>query len=190
MRTREESNGSSSASGGSAERGECRPRERLAEHGRVLDHPALLCAEPVKPRGDQRVQRLGHLERLDRPHRPVDGPPPERGRRGRAAFARSPRRTAGSPSARSRICTTHRLGEAEDQPVEQVLHRRLGKRLEVDRGADSGSRRPRSAGDRGAPGGRASSRTAASSGTSSRYSTKSSSAVSAHCTSSKTIATG
>ena len=49
-------------------------RERLAEHGRVLDDAALGRREPVEPRRDQRVQRLGHLERLDRPGRPVDGP--------------------------------------------------------------------------------------------------------------------
>ena len=33
-------------------------RERLAEHGAVLEQPPLLRREAVEPRGDQRVQRL------------------------------------------------------------------------------------------------------------------------------------
>ena len=47
--------------------------EGLAEHRGVLEQPALLGGEAVEPGGDQRVQRLGHLERLDLAGRPVDG---------------------------------------------------------------------------------------------------------------------
>ena len=117
----------------SAERGECRPRERLAEHGSVLDHPALLCAEPVEPCCDQRVQRLGHLERLDRPRRPVDDPLLNEG----TAVEQHSHGLHGvqrDPFGAFEDLPTHRLRETGDEPVEQVLHRGLGKRLEVDRG--------------------------------------------------------
>src|SRR5262249_26451662 len=40
--------------------------ERLAEHRSVLQNAPLLCRESVQPRGDERVQRLRYLERLDR----------------------------------------------------------------------------------------------------------------------------
>ena len=55
-----------------AERRQPELGERLAEHRGVLDDAPLLGAEPVEPRRDQRVQRLGHLERLDHAGRPVD----------------------------------------------------------------------------------------------------------------------
>ena len=48
-------------------------REGLAEHGRVLEQSTLLRREPVEPRGDQCVQRLRHLERLDLARQPVRG---------------------------------------------------------------------------------------------------------------------
>ncbi len=40
--------------------------ERLAEHGRVLEHAALLRRQAVEAGGDQRLERLRHFERLDR----------------------------------------------------------------------------------------------------------------------------
>ena len=46
----------------------------LPSTARVLEQPPLLGGEPVEPGGDQRVQRLRHLERLDRSRQPVDGP--------------------------------------------------------------------------------------------------------------------
>ena len=48
---------------GPADRGDPSRRERLAEHGRVLEELALVRLEPVEPRGDERVQRLRHVER-------------------------------------------------------------------------------------------------------------------------------
>src|SRR5207244_841821 len=56
------------------QRGERLLRERLAEYGRVLDDSALGGREPVEARRDQRVQRLGDLERFDRAGRAVEGP--------------------------------------------------------------------------------------------------------------------
>ena len=56
---------------GACERGQRNACERLAEHGGVLQQPPLLGREAVEPRRDQRVQRLGDLERLDRPRQPV-----------------------------------------------------------------------------------------------------------------------
>ena len=53
------------------ERGEPLARERLAEHGRILHEPPLDRLERVEPRGRERVQRLGDLERLDRAGRAV-----------------------------------------------------------------------------------------------------------------------
>ena len=42
----------------------------LAEHRSVLEQTPFVRGD-VKPRRDQRVQRLGNLERVDRAHRPV-----------------------------------------------------------------------------------------------------------------------
>ena len=50
------------------------PRESLAEHGSVFEHPPLRFRETVQPCGDESVQRLGHLERLDGPGQLVRGP--------------------------------------------------------------------------------------------------------------------
>src|SRR4029077_18481628 len=45
--------------------------ERLAEHRSVLEQTPFVCGEAVKPRCDQRVQRLGNLKRVDRADRPI-----------------------------------------------------------------------------------------------------------------------
>ncbi len=39
--------------------------ERLAEHGGILEQRALAGRKPVEPRGDERLQRLGHVEVRD-----------------------------------------------------------------------------------------------------------------------------
>ena len=54
------------------ERDEAGLRERLAEHRPVLDEPPLGLRQAVQPGCDQGVERLGHLERLHGPSRPVD----------------------------------------------------------------------------------------------------------------------
>ena len=60
------------AIGARRQRRKCRVREGLAEHRAVLQQSPLLGGETVEPRRDQRVQRLGHLERLDLAGRRVD----------------------------------------------------------------------------------------------------------------------
>jgi hypothetical protein len=47
--------------------------ERLAQHSAVLEQAALLRQEAVQAGGDQGVQGLGDLERLDLARGPVDG---------------------------------------------------------------------------------------------------------------------
>ena len=58
--------------GRSGQRGQRSARERLPEHGRIAEQPPLLGRETVEAGGDQRVQRLRHLERLDLAGTPVD----------------------------------------------------------------------------------------------------------------------
>jgi hypothetical protein len=60
--------------GQTCERAQSLLREDLAEHRRVLEQPPLISGEAVEARGDQRVQRLRHLERPDRTERPVRVP--------------------------------------------------------------------------------------------------------------------
>ena len=72
-----------------------RMREGLAEHGRVAEQPPLLRVEPVEPCGDQCLQRLGDIEGVDRADRPVLVAVRARAARGRAASARSRPRRAG-----------------------------------------------------------------------------------------------
>jgi hypothetical protein len=48
-------------------------REGLAENCCVLQQPALIGREAVETGGDQRVEGLGHLERLDRTGQAIDG---------------------------------------------------------------------------------------------------------------------
>jgi hypothetical protein len=105
-------------------------RERLPEHGGVLEQAPLIGGEPVEASRDQGLQRLGHLERLDRPHRPVhasllnEQPPVEQ------------------HAHRLDCVQRHALGARQDPPSdlrrqsgdearEQLLHRLLGERLEV-----------------------------------------------------------
>ena len=51
-----------SDSGPPADRGDRGGGERLTEHRGVLQQRALRGRQPVEPRRDERVQRLGHLE--------------------------------------------------------------------------------------------------------------------------------
>ena len=73
MRTSPARSGSISAPD-TAKRRERVLRERLAEHGAVLEQSALLRGQAVEPGGDQRVQRLRHLQRLDLAGQPVRRP--------------------------------------------------------------------------------------------------------------------
>ena len=108
-----------------AYRGEAVPRERLARARTRPEQPPLARAEPVEPRGDERLQRLRDVERLDRARQPVPSParveqaaieqhPHRLDRVQRDAFCRSTiARRAARPAARARA-------------REQRLHRRAG----------------------------------------------------------------
>ena len=156
----------------------------------VLEQPPLLGGEPVEPRGDERVQRLGHVERLDRPGRPVD-----------VAFAGEQAAVEQHPHRLDRV-ERNALGAGEDLAAQA---RRAGPAR--TRRAAPPSPRPESGssesvvalrppapnvGRRSASSGRASAST--NSGWlrdhSSRYSMKSSRPASAHWRSSKTSTTG
>ena len=115
------------------QRGDRLLRERLAEDGGVLDDAALGLWQSVEPGGDQCVERLRDLERLDRSRRPIDVAAPARAAPGRAACARFRPRTAECPRRWPRICARSSSGRPGTRPVEQLLHRVLGKRLQVDR---------------------------------------------------------
>ncbi len=56
----------------SSERAQPLLRERLAEHRAVLHELALRGSQPVEAGGDERMERLRHLELLDRSGRPVN----------------------------------------------------------------------------------------------------------------------
>ena len=116
-----------------AESGEPPLREGLPEHGAVLEEPALVGCQAVEAGRDQRVERLRHVERHDLARGGVD----------RASWTRTPRSSSirtvstaysGTPSARSRICAAQAGRQAGDEPVEQLAHRLLRERVEVDAG--------------------------------------------------------
>ena len=100
----------------SRQRGERLLREALAEHGRVLKEASLLRVEPVQPRGDERVQRLRDLERLDRPGRPVVRPLSRSSRPRSSSIRTVSTAYSGTPSARSRICARSSPGSPGPAP--------------------------------------------------------------------------
>src|SRR5215211_6280534 len=55
------------------ESGERGARERLSEHGSVLQQPSFFWRQTVEAGCNQRVKRFRHLERLDLPDGAVDG---------------------------------------------------------------------------------------------------------------------
>ena len=86
--------------------------ELLALDGRPLDHRALVAAQPVEPRGEQRLDRRrdGDVGQVAG-RRPSDRPRGRAGRR-RSASRASPRRTAALPSAASRMRARASSGSA------------------------------------------------------------------------------
>ena len=116
------------------ERGEARPREGLPEYRRVVEHAALRRPEIVEARCDQRVQRLGHLQRADRlwPRRYRS---PSRRTRPRSSSIRTVSTArSGNTSARSRIRTRSSSGSPGTSPARSVVHRFVRERLEGERG--------------------------------------------------------
>ncbi len=107
-------------------------RERLAEHGGVLEQPPLVRLETVEPRRDQGVERLGDVERLDRSGRPVH-----------VSFAGQKAAVEQHAYRLDRVeryafrpiedLRAKLAGQARDEPVEQRLHRRLRERLQRER---------------------------------------------------------
>ena len=119
--------------GDSGDRRQTLLRERLAEHGCVLEHVALLRFEPVQPRSDQGVQRLGHLERLDRT---ADAESVALTLQ-QAAVEQHPDGLDGVQRDAVRPLADRRpdlVGEPRDEPAQQRLHRLVAERLERERG--------------------------------------------------------
>ena len=119
-------------------------RERLAEHGAVLDDAALVGREPVQAGGDQRVQGLRHLQGVHGAGRPVDAPLLHQ-------VAAVEQHAHGLDGVQR-----HALGAGQDLPregigqprheaVEQRPHRRLGQRLQIERREVALPRSPRGA---------------------------------------------
>ena len=105
-------------------------RERLAEHRPVLQQPSLLSSKPVQARGDQRMQGLWHLEGLDLTRGPIDRAVlgeqaaiqehPHRLHRIQRHPLRSPQDLCAQP-----------LRQARNEALQQLLHRSLRERLQV-----------------------------------------------------------
>src|SRR6266498_4902029 len=122
-----------SSLGRPVQRGECLLGEALAEHGGVLDQAPLVHVESVEPRGDECMQCLGDLEGLDRAGRPIASPCAFE----QPAVEQHPHRLDGvqryTLGALEDLCQ-QLLRQAGHEAVEQLLHRRRSKRLEIDRG--------------------------------------------------------
>ena len=119
---------------GAADRRQGGAGEGLAEHGGVLEQPALLRGEPVEAGRDQGVQGLGDLQVLDRAGDVVAVA---------AAFQQAP--VQQHPHRLDRVqrdalgplqdLVAETGGQARDQPGQQLLHERDRQRLQRHRGA-------------------------------------------------------
>ena len=100
-------------------------RERLPEHGGVLQHRALVRREAVEPRRGQRVQRLGHIQLADVAGHPIAAsvlfqqPTVEQHPHGLYGVQRH---TFGARQNSRRQL----LGQPGHEPVEQLAHRGVG----------------------------------------------------------------
>ena len=108
-------------------------REGLAEHGRVLEQPPLVCGEAVEPGGDQRMQRLRHLERLHRAGQPVRRALLDEQAAVEEHAHRLDRiqRDAFRPGEN---LLAQRVGQSGHEAGQELLHRLLRQRLEVEGG--------------------------------------------------------
>ena len=123
-----------SSSGSASPESAARPGfvKLLPEHRGVLDDAPLLRREAVEAGGDERVQRLGHLERLDRAGRAVDVAVA----REQAAVEEHPHRLDRVERHALRALEDPRaqvVGEPGHEAVEQLLHRGAAQRLERER---------------------------------------------------------
>ena len=113
----------------------------VSKHGRVLHEPALVGREPVQPGGDQRVQRLGHVERADRPRRLICAPVRDE----EPPVEQHPHRLDGieryalGPLADR---CSELVGQAGHEGTQQLVHVGDRQRLEVERGERPLARAP------------------------------------------------
>ena len=125
----------------SGDRAQPLERERAAEDGPVLQEPALRRLQAVQPRGDQRLEGLGHLERLDRPLQPE-----------RAVLADQDPAVDQHPDGLHRIerdalgaledALPDVVGEPRDRIAEQGAHLVAVERLQEDRREVAGAGAP------------------------------------------------
>ena len=112
-------------------RGERISREALPEDCRVLQQCAILRIESIQPRGDQRLQRLGHLEVLERPGELVgdlagaEDPAVRKHADRLHGVERNALRARHDPGRRIVWCVGH-------ESANELLDRLVGKGLEMD----------------------------------------------------------
>ena len=115
-----------------AHRGQRRGRERLSEHGRVLDEHPVLGREGVEPRRDQRVEGLRDREVAQLPRRfepaVVALDEPAVGDQHPDRLDRIQRDALGTRHDRA----DRRLGQAADEPTQQLAHAFVVERLQVE----------------------------------------------------------
>ena len=127
--------------GQATQRAEALLREGLAEDGAVLEGAAFLRREAVETRCDQCVQRLGHFKRLDCSGQAIRGPLLDE----QAAVEQHPNRldrVQGHALGALEDLPAKLLGQPRDEPGEQLVHRLLRERLEVDRREVAAARAP------------------------------------------------
>ena len=115
--------------------------ERLAQHRSVADEPPLLGRQPVQAGSDQRVQRLRHLERLDLARDAIRGTILDQ----EATIEQHPHRLdrIQRHTLRPRQdLAAQRRRQPRHQARQQLAHRLLGERLQVQRGEVAVARAP------------------------------------------------
>jgi len=125
-----------------AERGDRLARERLAEHGSVLEKGALPGRQAVEARGDQSLERLGHVELDDGAGELVAIAV---GAREQTLVEQHPHGLDGvQRHALGPIADPHEqvAGETRHHPVQQLLDRHVRQSLEVERGEPALARSP------------------------------------------------
>ena len=131
-------------------------RERLAEHGGVLDEGPSVRLEAVEAGGDERSQRARHLHRAEVARRDVDAVELLGGVRRRRACGPSRRRTAGCRPRAARIDDTAVSGSPGTRPARSA---RISSSASGPSASDVEARAPPHVGRRSSSSGRARVRT-------------------------------